>query len=132
MNQNLRDRINRKLETLPDERAYQILDFIEFLDSKYAERKSPSNVFTKFADTVEDGMRAGRIPTTAIAESMNLMHKAMGVLEGVAAAGKTIASDVVATAREAGKQVSDMTRREAPPADQPQVEKAQESGEPKT
>ena len=110
MNQHLRERILRKLETLNDERAYQILDYIEFLESKYAERQNPNNVFTKFADSVEDGLRAGKISTAAIAESMNLMNKAMGVLGGVAAAGKAVASDVVATAKEAGKQVSDITR----------------------
>ncbi len=110
MNQHLRERIVRKLDTLGDDRAYQILDFIEFLESKYAERKNPANVFTKFADTVEDGLRAGKISTSAIAESMNLMNKAMGVLNGVASAGKTVASDIVATAKEAGKTVSDITR----------------------
>jgi hypothetical protein len=112
MNQHLRDRIVRKLEALGDERAYQILDYIEFLESRYAERQNPDNVFTRFADAVEDGLRAGRVPASAIAESMNLMQKAMGVLGGVAAAGKSVASDIVATAREAGKQVSDITRRE--------------------
>ena len=28
----------RKLETLSDERGYQVLDFVEYLESKYAER----------------------------------------------------------------------------------------------
>ena len=41
MNQFLRDRILRKLDTLSDERAYQVLDFVEFLESKYAERQNP-------------------------------------------------------------------------------------------
>ena len=46
MNQFLRDRILRKLDTISDERAYQVLDFVEFLESKYAERQNPSaNVF---------------------------------------------------------------------------------------
>ena len=34
MNQFLRDRILRKLDTLSDERAYQVLDYVEFLESK--------------------------------------------------------------------------------------------------
>jgi hypothetical protein len=110
MNQHLRDRINRKLENIPDERAYHVLDFVEFLESKYAERNNPDNVFTRFTDTVEDGLRAGKIPAAAIAESMNFMSKAMGVLGGVAAAGKSVASDIVATAKEAGRQVSDRAR----------------------
>lgn len=117
-NSHLRERLNRKIETLDDERAYQVLDFIEFLESKYSARSNPANVFTRFADTVEDGLRAGKISTGAIAETMNLMNKAMGVLGGVAAAGKTVASDIVTTAREAGRQVSDLTQtdRPSPPA----------------
>ena len=40
MNQFLTDRVVRKLETLSDERVYQVLDYIEFLESKYAEQKA--------------------------------------------------------------------------------------------
>ena len=37
MNVYLRDKLLQKLEALSDERGYQILDYVEFLDSKYAE-----------------------------------------------------------------------------------------------
>jgi hypothetical protein len=124
MNQHLRDRITRKLEAIPDDRAYAVLDYIEFLESRYAERGNPANVFTRFADTVEDGLRAGRVSSTSIAEAMGLMNKAMGLLGGVAAAGKSVASDIVATAREAGRQVTDLTR---PPA----KEEGEESATPR-
>jgi hypothetical protein len=99
MNQSLRDRINRKLESLNDDRGYQILDYVEFLESKYAERQTPPpNVFTRFAEGVEDTLRAGRVSTTAISQTMDLMNKAMGVLSGVTAAGKSVANDLVSTA----------------------------------
>src|SRR5689334_25422322 len=99
MNQFLRERILRKLETLSDERAYQVLDYVEFLESKYAERQNPTaNVFQRFAETVEDKLRAGRVSAATISETMNLMNKAMGVLSGVAAAGKSVANDVVGAA----------------------------------
>jgi hypothetical protein len=99
MNQFLRDRILRKLDTISDERAYQVLDFVEFLESKYAERQNPStNVFQRFAETVEDRLRAGRVSAATISETMNLMNKAMGVLSGVAAAGKSVANDIVGAA----------------------------------
>jgi len=99
MNQFLRDRILRKLDTLSDERLYQVLDFVEFLESKYAERQNPSaNVFQRFAETVEDRLRAGRVSAATISETMNLMNKAMGVLSGVAAAGKSVANDIVGAA----------------------------------
>jgi len=36
MNDILRERLIRKLDTLPEEKIYQILDYIDFLESKYA------------------------------------------------------------------------------------------------
>ena len=100
MNTFLRDRIFRKLETLSDERLYQVLDYVEFLESKYAERQTPqAGIFTRFAETVEDQLRAGRVSASAISQTMNLMNQAMGVLNGVAAAGKSVASDIVSAAR---------------------------------
>ena len=99
MNQFLRDRILRKLDTLSDERLYQVLDYVEFLESKYAERQNPSvNVLQRFAEGVEDRLRAGRVSAATISETMNLMNKAMGVLSGVAAAGKSVANDIVGAA----------------------------------
>lgn len=99
MNQFLRERILRKLDAISDERAYQVLDYVEFLESKYAERQNPSaNVFQRFAETVEDRLRAGRVSATTISETMSLMNKAMGVLSGVAAAGKSVANDIVGAA----------------------------------
>jgi hypothetical protein len=102
MNEFLKDRILRRLETLPDERLYQVLDYIEFLESKYAQRQAPQNVFTRFAEGVEDTLRAGKVSASAISETMNLMNKAMGVLGGVAAAGRSVASDIVGAARTTG------------------------------
>jgi hypothetical protein len=96
MNDFMKERILRRLEPLSDERLYQVLDYIEFLESKYAQHEAASpNVFQRFAEGVEDTMRAGKISTSAVAETMNLMNKAMNVLQGVAAAGKSVANDVV-------------------------------------
>ena len=98
MNEVLRERMLRKLETLPDERAYQVLDYVEFLESKYAVRAPAASVFQRFAESVEDTMRAGRVSAATIAETMNLMSRAMGVLSGALAAGKSVASDVMTAA----------------------------------
>lgn len=96
MNQFLADRVVRKLETLSDEKVYQVLDYIEFIESKYAEKKpADPGIFQRFAEGVEDTMRAGKVSATTVAETMSLMSKAMGVLSGVAAAGKSVASDLV-------------------------------------
>src|SRR5579872_3084834 len=112
MNETLRDRILRKLDTLPDERGYQFLDYIEFLESRYAQKTSQTpNVFQRFAEGVEDSLRAGRVSATGIAETMGLLSKAMGVLQGVAAAGKSVASDVM--------EVAARTASRAAPTDRP-------------
>ena len=103
MNQSIRDRINRHLEPLSDERGYQVLDYIEFLESKYAGSAAPSpSVFTRFTEGVEDTLRAGKVSATAISETMGLLNKAVNVLGGVAAAGKSVASDIAT----AGKNVA--------------------------
>ncbi len=119
MADHLRDRILRKLDGLSDERLYQVLDYVEFVQSKYAERQTPAaNPFQKFAEAVEDRMRAGRVSATAISETMGLMNKAMGVLNGVAAAGKSVANDLAdaaARAQSAGPAPSRSASDSAPP-----------------
>jgi hypothetical protein len=73
-----------------------VLDYVEFLESKYAERANTNaNPFTRFTDAVEDKLRAGRVSASVIAETMGLLNKATNVLSGVAAAGKSVASDIV-------------------------------------
>ena len=100
MNPYLRDKLLQKLETMADERGYQVLDYVEFLESKYAERQTAAsaaagNPLSRFADAVEEKLRAGRVSASTIAETMNLMNKAVGVLNGAAAAGKSVASDLM-------------------------------------
>src|SRR5690242_11279418 len=100
MADHIRDRIARKLETLTDDRLYQVLDYVEFLESKYAARQAPNaNAFQKFAEGIEDKMRAGRLSASTIAETMGLLNRAAGVLNGVAAAGKSVAADLANAAQ---------------------------------
>ena len=102
MNDQLRERVMRTLDTLSDERGYQVLDYVEFLGARYAERDAAApNVFQRFAEAVEDNLRAGRVSAQTIGDTMAFLSKAMGVLDGVAAAGKSVAGglmDVAATA----------------------------------
>ncbi len=88
-------RIQRKLESLSDERGYQILDYVEFLESKYAERAAPTGIFAKFTETVEDTMRAGKLPIQAISGTMGVMDSAAKVMKGFAAAGKTVVDEAM-------------------------------------
>ena len=133
MNQFLRDRILRKLDAISDERAYQVLDFVEFLESKYAERQNPStNVLQRFAETVEDKLRAGRVSAATISETMNLMNKAMGVLSGVAAAGKSVANDVVGAANSLIAPSGAMSDGATPAPPAPQIQQPPDAPPPPT
>lgn len=107
MNDLLKERILRHLETLPEEKAYMVLDYVEFLGSKYAERQTPGpNVFQRFTEGIEDTLRAGNVSATTIAEAMGFMGKAMNVLGGVAAAGKSVADDIAGAAKTAATAAS--------------------------
>jgi hypothetical protein len=122
MNPTLRDRITRHLDALPDERAYQVLDYIEFLESRYASKTAPSaSLFQRFTEGVEDTLRAGRVSTAAISETMGLLNRAVGVLSGVAAAGKSVASDIVNVASRATGVGETATSPPEPPPAPPDV-----------
>ena len=100
MNEHLRDRILRKLETLSDERGYQVLDYVEFLESRYAERPAPNaNTFTRFTEAIEDKLRAGKVSASAIAETVGFMNRAANVLNNALETGKNMANELVNTTR---------------------------------
>ena len=88
MNDILRERLLRRLEALPEDKVYQVLDFVEFLESTYADRPAGAPAFQKVAETLEDTMRAGRVPVNIIRGTMDAVGKAGRFLEGLAAAGK--------------------------------------------
>ena len=104
MNEQLKQRIMRRLETLADDRGYQILDYVEFLESKYASRAAPSNLFAKISEGIEDTMRAARIPIKAISGTTGLVDSAGKVMKGVAAAAQSVVDEAILAA-ESGKTV---------------------------
>ena len=113
MNDILRDRLMRKLDLMPEDKLSQVLDYIEFLDSKYAPRNAPApNPLTRFAEGVESTLRAGKVSASAISGTMNIMNKAVGAISEVAAAGKSVATGLMDAASGAGGVT--------PPAEEPQ------------
>jgi hypothetical protein len=99
MNDILRERLIRKLDTLPEEKIYQILDYIDFLESKYAPKVSTApNPLKRFAEGVEDTLRAGKMSAGVIGGTMSVMNKAVGVLTDVANAGKSVATEIAGVA----------------------------------
>ena len=97
--------------SLPDDKAYLVLDYVEFLESKYAERPAGAAPFQRVAETLEDTLRAGRVPVNIIKGTMDAVGKAGKLLERVAAAGK-------AAVEEAQKKNEDKGKVEEPPPSQ--------------
>lgn len=91
----LRTRLLRKLESLPEEQVYQILDYIEFLESKYAPEVSeePSNL-QSFAEKMEDQLRKRTVSPASLREAFQLISKADKVLSNVANMGKEFLDDL--------------------------------------
>jgi hypothetical protein len=127
MNDLLQQRIARLLDALSDERGYQILDYIEFLDSKYAERGRPSGILARITETVEDTMRAGKLPIQAISGTMGIMDGAAKVMKGLAAAGQAVVDEAVKAAEQVSKP-SDQLTAPPPPAVPPTTEQSGTAG----
>lgn len=91
----LRQRLIRKIESLPDEQVYQVLDYIEFLESKYvtAEGVTTSGL-QKFAEGLEDKLRRRAVSPNTIREAFQLISAADRVLSGVSSAGRQILGDL--------------------------------------
>ena len=91
----LRQRLIRKIESLPDVQIYQILDYIEFLESKYAEAATvEASGLQKFAEGLEDKLRRKAVSPSTIREAFQMISAADRVLSGVSSAGKQILRDL--------------------------------------
>lgn len=87
----MRKRIERSLEALPDEQLYQVVDFIEYLQAKYArEQGREPSAFQRFAERVEDQMRLRSVAPKAMRGTMRIMSTASRVLEGITDVGRTL------------------------------------------
>jgi len=91
----LRQRLLRKIESLPDAQIYQILDYIEFLESKYATAiPVEASGLQRFAEGLEDKLRKKAVSPSTIREAFQLISAADRVLSGVSSAGRQILSDL--------------------------------------
>lgn len=91
----LRQRLLRKIESLPDEQIYKVLDYIEFLESKYAAAAAvEASGLQKFAEGFEDKLRKRAVSPTTIREAFQLISAADRILSGVSSAGKQILAEL--------------------------------------
>ena len=98
----LRQRLLRRIESLPEAQIYQVLDFIEFLESKYAkDLKVEATGLQKFAEGLEDKLRKKAVSPSTIREAFQLIAAADRVLSNVSSAGKQILNELGAGSEEA-------------------------------
>lgn len=121
MHEVLRDRIWRHLEALPDERVYQVLDYIEFLSSKYARDgvSPPASSLRAFGERLEDKLRVNRVGMSAIRGTLGLVGTADRMVSGVAQMGRSVLRDVGGSPPAEGASRSPAPPQTAPPEDIP-------------
>jgi hypothetical protein len=94
----LRDRIWRNLEALPEEKLYQVLDYIEFLNSKYSrEPVRAGTPFQRFGERLEDKLRGNRVGLDAIRSTLGVVGTADRMVSGITEAGRSLIREVGST-----------------------------------
>jgi vacuolar-type H+-ATPase subunit E/Vma4 len=95
MHDALKQRLIRRIESLPEEQVYQALDYIEFLEAKYAERiVDEATGLQRFAEKLEDRLRRRTVSPANIREAFQLISAADRVLSNVSSAGKQLLAEL--------------------------------------
>ena len=94
MNENLQAKIAGKLEGMTDEMGRQLLDYLEFLESKYnRSRRAPTTV-QRIAENIEDRLGTVRLADVAAKGGAQVMDAAGKLMEGLAAASRVVADEL--------------------------------------
>lgn len=94
MDELLEKRISRALEGISDEQARKVLDYIEFLQSKYGDRSRRPSAIERIANGVEDTLRVGKVPFTAIKGTRGVLNTADKLVKGVADVGRAVVDEI--------------------------------------
>lgn len=97
----LRARVMRKIESLPEEQVYQVLDYIEFLDSRYGspDRQKQAGGFQRLAEGIEDGLRNRSLDPSRLREAFQVFAAADRAMSGVAKAGRQLFEEIAGGGR---------------------------------
>jgi hypothetical protein len=96
MNEVLRQRLWRNIEALPEEQLYQVLDYVEFLSSKYARStvRPAGSSLLRFGERLEDKMRGRGVALRAMRGAMDAVSTADRVIAGLSEAGRSIIREI--------------------------------------
>ena len=95
----LRRRVWRKLESLPDDKLYQVLDYVEFLEEKYGEEKAGPDSIQRFAEGIQDKLRARRAAPWALKGVMGALSVVDRAVGTAAKAARDLADDLADVGR---------------------------------
>jgi hypothetical protein len=119
----LRQRLMRKIESLPEEQVYQMLDYIEFLEGKYGtDGAEETSGLKRFAEAMEDKLRKNAMSPATLREAFQLISAADRVLSNVSTAGKKLMEELTPDADEGPE-------AEAPALDEAGTDDASPSGD---
>ena len=90
----LRRRVWRKLQSLPDERLYQVLDYVEFLEEKYGGEPVEPDSMQKIAEGIQDRLRARRAAPWAIKGVMGALSVVDRAMGSAAKAARGLADEI--------------------------------------
>jgi hypothetical protein len=90
MNENLKTNIVEKLENLTDEAGRQLLDYVEFLESRFNRSTREQSTLERIAENVEGTLRSNPFGEAAIKGTEGIIDAAGSVARGVAAAGQAV------------------------------------------
>lgn len=119
MDEVLRQRLWRHIEALPEEQVYQVLDYIEFLSSKYARHsvRPPSSSLQQFSERMQDKLRAQGVGIRAMRGTLDAMGTADRVFSGIAEAGRTLLREVEEGMKSPPADPQKPAQRSLPPGD---------------
>jgi hypothetical protein len=100
MNENLKTTITQKLEDMTDETARQLLDYMEFLESKFNRSTRERSTLERIAENVEGTLRSSKIGEAAVKSTGGLIDAAGTVARSVAAAGQAALDELQAVVTE--------------------------------
>jgi len=94
MNENLLAKIKGRLGGLSDDEGRQVLDYIEFLESKFNRSSRTPSTVQRLAENIEDRIGGVRLSDVAAKGTAQVVEAAGRLMEGLAAASKVVAEEL--------------------------------------
>ncbi|MFQ5703541.1 MAG: hypothetical protein ACE5HT_05900 [Gemmatimonadales bacterium] len=117
MDEKLAAKIAGKLEVLSDEVGRQLLDYVEFLQSKYNKSSRERTTLERIAENIEGSL--------GVKGPSQVIDTAESVVRGVAAAGRAVVEGFQGTTESSGAD-RESAKESAPSTDEDEKEEPQE------